>query len=294
MYQKRCYLAVSRFGHVERRLGLDEEKRVEEEEVVNTAEETKPLTESPGPSCGNNSNVVLCCICSNHVCTTDFTVSCRAEHCLAIAHYLCAGYHSEKGAKRAKFCCSSCRAHQLLVKSSERVTRSPSPAVVAAAGTTQSTTRSVPSAPSATGKFQQGSNSDKCLCSKDNFCDTCLDLQSLATRLTESLSESRKENKALHLHILKLEERIESLETLTKPQKRIEAIEKELASLKSNMSTNNSRTNRPGPARFDPSKTRVFRGSTTYAQSVGTGTPKDITATSPHTNSRTGDKHDAN
>lgn len=111
MYQKRCYLAVSRFGHVERRLGLDEEKRVEEEEVVNTAEETKPLTESPGPSCGNNSNVVLCCICSNHVCTTDFTVSCRAEHCLAIAHYLCAGYHSEKGAKGL----SSAAAHAELI-----------------------------------------------------------------------------------------------------------------------------------------------------------------------------------
>ena len=75
----------------------------------------------------------------------------------------------------------------------------------------------------------------KCLCDHYSFCENCLNLQSLARRLTESLNATRKENQALNLHILKLEERIQALDRSAKPIERLEAIERDVSNLKATL-----------------------------------------------------------
>lgn len=53
----------------------------------------------------------------------------------------------------------------------------------------------------------------KFLCAKNSFCKNCVTLHSLANYLTVALADAKKENKALHLHILQLEERVAALES---------------------------------------------------------------------------------
>ena len=77
-----------------------------------------------GENPSTNSNTQSCCICFKLIGNDDVTVSGRAAQCQALAHYSCAGY-TVKGARRAKFLCSSCRAVQVLTKSPGKGGKSP-------------------------------------------------------------------------------------------------------------------------------------------------------------------------
>ena len=239
-----------------------------QETIIQSASETSQTVTkgtAPGNDVGEGDNS-QCCICNKVLLSNAITVSCRATQCFSIAHCLCAGY-TEKGAKRAKFLCSSCRASLLLSQPIGRASKSPSPAPALA------------SANSDNGKRKQ----TKCLCPKNRFCDNCISLQSLAKCLTESVEAVNKENKALHLHILKLEERLEALEKsvvsrASSSHVAMESLRSDITALKttrsrsyaatvagrdnkSNMRSNTPVARNPVNPSLNPgrSKTRVFR-----------------------------------
>ena len=170
---------------------LAEEKRAvsdieTEESEADTDDTVTGESNCPSSQC--------CCVCSAAVSAKDILVHCRAPQCSATAHCTCAGYKA-KGAKRAKFYCPTCQAKKLLAKPSKTKTQSPSP--IATVSSQEATHPTTPKR--------------ACLCNQDNFCSSCT-LQAVANRLSKSLSDSRRQNQALQLHILSLEERICALE----------------------------------------------------------------------------------
>ncbi len=120
---------------------------------------------------------------------------------------------------------------------------------------------------------QPPAKSSKCLCSVEESCSACLSLETLAARLTTVEGSMRKENRSLKLHIVTLEERIQSLENevklLKSTKKRIrgsgaggpEAKERGRANI-----------NPPSEPSHLPSqvfsKTRVFRKPSSYAEAA--------------------------
>ena len=119
-------------------------------------------------------------------------VGCRFADCASVAHYSCAGYKSAKSLPRAKYRCPSCRA--------------------------ASVAKALTPAKSAPGSVRLTSavNSERtpCLCSSGEFCSGCLSLESVSSRLLSLTESTKRENEALKLHILSLEERLHSLEAL--------------------------------------------------------------------------------
>ena len=161
-----------------------------------------------------------CCVCSAAVSSEDVLVHCCAPQCSAVAHCKCGGY-TTKGAKRAKFYCPTCRARGLIARSGKSKTHSPSPiATIATQEATQHTA-------------QHSGKKNACLCDQDNFCPSCVSLQAVAKRLSQSVSDSRRENQTLKLHILSLEDKIRTLEEAVKSLGRLDSMEREIESLKS-------------------------------------------------------------
>ena len=151
-----------------------------------------------------------CCVCS-----VDILVHCRASQRSATAHHGCTGY-TATGAKRAnlKFHCPTCHVKKLLSKPKKSRSHSPSPiATFAIHEATQPPVRK-----------------KSCLCDEDNFCSSCVSLEGVAKRPSKSLSDSRRENQTLQLHILSLEGKICALEETVKYLGRLESVEKEIES----------------------------------------------------------------
>ena len=214
---------------------LEEEKRTEPLEDTEDSSEVETDdtgTSGPGESRSSTNNSQCCCVCSVSVTKEDIVAQCRGPQCQAVVHHSCGGY-TAKGAKRAKFICPSCHARKILAKPTRATRSQPQHSQTTTAATAQAQGAMTVGAVSGAGAGAVSGT--KCLCDHYSFCENCLNLQSLARRLTESLNATRKENQALNLHILKLEERIQALERSAKPIERLEAIERDVSNLKSTL-----------------------------------------------------------